>query len=310
MKPLFFILSLILCLGAVGFLWRLNTENNPTPARSEASPSPLPKIEKPLATAPASHLPKAKNPKAVLPPSTDTAREKLTEFEVIDGLAIAYGDVILGKPETKDGAEITHGFYEPEIPQTWDRPVIPYAINPNLPNPKRVELALQYFAQNTPVSFTPYRGENDAIVFEPGNDQCFSALGKTGGVQPIRLSEGCGTPQIIHEIMHALGFIHEQSRTDRDQYVEVLWPNIQEKYKLQFGEVPPNLMEILKDSPFDFHSAMLYRTDAFALSPDRPTLKSKVDTAISPVPQGLSEEDIRRLNRLYHPEESKDYSQT
>ena len=61
---------------------------------------------------------------------------------------------------------------------------------------------------------------------------CFSnSLGKkrSGGRQIISIGDGCtrvGT--IIHEMMHAIGFFHEHTRLDRDQYVTVEWKNIKE----------------------------------------------------------------------------------
>jgi hypothetical protein len=45
--------------------------------------------------------------------------------------------------------------------------------------------------------------------------------------QEVSLSEGCMRVDIIiHELMHAIGFMHEFSRPDRDNYIEVNFDNI------------------------------------------------------------------------------------
>ena len=31
---------------------------------------------------------------------------------------------------------------------------------------------------------------------------------------------------VFHEMMHTVGFFHQQSRTDRNEYVRILWDNI------------------------------------------------------------------------------------
>ena len=59
------------------------------------------------------------------------------------------------------------------------------------------------------------------------NCSCWSFIGKGGGMQPLSLGDGCwSTGTVQHEFMHALGFVHEQSRPDRDQYVKINYTNI------------------------------------------------------------------------------------
>lgn len=58
--------------------------------------------------------------------------------------------------------------------------------------------------------------------------RCWSYLGARGGRQTVSLqSPDCLQVGVIsHEFMHSLGFVHEQSRFDRDNYVTIMWPNI------------------------------------------------------------------------------------
>ncbi|MCM2278191.1 MAG: M12 family metallopeptidase [Oligoflexia bacterium] len=222
----------------------------------------------------------------------------IIEFEVVNGLAIAQGDLILGRPDSD--IPFKKGHTEAAPPQLWDQPVIPYLIHPSLPNPERVERALEYFRSETPLSFVAYQGQPDVIVFEPGEEHCYSYLGRIGGAQPIRLSAECQWSQIVHEVMHALGFVHEQSRRDRDRYVEILWDNIEDRFHGQFAQVPDAFMEAQRDTPFDFRSAMLYSPDAFARRKGQPTFRAlNPGEQINPIINGLSPGDLQRLRRLF-----------
>lgn len=57
---------------------------------------------------------------------------------------------------------------------------------------------------------------------------CWSNYGKVGGGQTVSVMKGgCTWKGIIqHELDHALGFLHEHSRSDRDKHVKIMWEYI------------------------------------------------------------------------------------
>ena len=60
--------------------------------------------------------------------------------------------------------------------------------------------------------------------------RCFSYIGRvrqTNG-QELSIGTNCAVLSVIvHEVLHALGFIHEHTRQDRDDYVIINATNIQ-----------------------------------------------------------------------------------
>lgn len=58
--------------------------------------------------------------------------------------------------------------------------------------------------------------------------------------QNISIGDRCDTKAIVeHELLHALGFYHEQSRSDRDDYVQILW-----------DQIIPGYLHVIITSPF------------------------------------------------------------
>jgi len=104
---------------------------------------------------------------------------------------------------------------------------------------------------------------------------------------------------VLHEAMHALGFDHEQSRADRDDYVEI-HPSLNEN--AQYVKLPA---EIWKDtsSPYDFDSIMHYFSKPVRSGSDEYTISVPGSNYKTPITANrvfpFSEEDIKQINYAY-----------
>ncbi len=271
---------------------------SPTPAKinvvkkATKKPNPLKKRDPMKNFSPLKKEKKAGGPAYKLPNGT-------VGFKVVKGKAIAFGDIVLGNTSPQFEGKI--GAAKLPRPQTWYLP-IPFAIDPKLPDGQKTDIqdSLIYLVEAVGLEFVEYDGSQEDVLYFTDNDKhCYSYLGMIGGTQPIYLSPGCGPQAILHEMLHALGFVHEQNRGDRDSFLQIFWQNIQTDYHIQFMKVPEDLMENYGASEFDYQSIMLYEDHFFANKRGKKTMKSKTQRQIRPIQKGLSTRDIERIQNLY-----------
>lgn len=80
---------------------------------------------------------------------------------------------------------------------------------------------------------------------------------------------------IQHELLHVLGLLHEQSRPDRDDHVQIVWPNIEPRFVQNFMKADDATAETF-GLPYDFDSLMHYPGNAFARAHRNVTIYAKV----------------------------------
>ena len=67
--------------------------------------------------------------------------------------------------------------------------------------------------QKTCVRFPEARESDHDRIRIVKEEECYSFVGRQGSTQDVRLGNGCHhRSTILHELMHALGFVHEHSR--------------------------------------------------------------------------------------------------
>lgn len=76
-----------------------------------------------------------------------------------------------------------------------------------------------------------------------------------------------------HEIMHALGFWHEQQRYDRDAYISIVTSNIKSSDLFNFDQYGPNILSTF-NIPYEYDSIMHYGALDFAIDWSQITIKT------------------------------------
>ncbi|XP_055609017.1 hatching enzyme 1.2-like [Uranotaenia lowii] len=198
--------------------------------------------------------------------------------------------------------------YQPVLPRgavkfeskLWADGVVPYVISIAFGFITRWKIkdAMYDFHQQTCIRFVPKTNEMDYLSIERSPSGCWSTIGRTGGKQVLNLQGPClksrGT--VLHELMHALGFLHEHSRQDRDEFVRINFKNVRPDAVKNFEN---------KDradplgSRYDFGSVMHYPVTAFSVN-GKPTIEPKVNyTGKIGQRERLSRKDVEAINRMY-----------
>ena len=209
--------------------------------------------------------------------------------EVVDGHIIFEGDIILYREDQHKDAGIEGNNFR------WEMGEIPYEIEGNHPQREDILEAIRILNETALICVIPRNGESDYVEFIDGRG-CASFVGRQGGRQDIIIG-GCSLGSIQHEILHAAGMFHEQSRSDRDNFVTINFDNIQAGRENNFRRVD----NTISFCPYDFGSIMHYSATAFSRN-GLPTI-----TPINPLPpgvimgqrNGLSQCDIDGLTNLY-----------
>ena len=222
------------------------------------------------------------------------------KYSVIDGQTIFEGDIVLGSVEEMerlvaevDDTGITSAVIITGDQFRWPGGVVPFTIDPDLPNVGRVNDAIAHWHDRTGIRFVARTNEQNFVTFRPG-EECSSPVGMRGEQQFITLAPGCDKGNTIHEIGHAVGLWHEQSREDRDRFIRILFENIEAGKEHNFDQHITDGDDVGR---YDFGSIMHYDEFAFSKN-DKPTIETLNGEFIGQR-SSLSDGDVQAVNFMY-----------
>lgn len=192
--------------------------------------------------------------------------------------------------------------------RVWDQGVIPFEVDPHFDGAHRLlfQQAMRHWENHTCVKFIERQPQlhPNFIYFTVLSCGCCSFVGRRGnGGQTISIGRNCDKfGVVVHELGHVIGFWHEHTRPDRDEYVTIETANIIGGQEFNFDKQLPREVNTL-GVPYDYDSIMHYAPNTFA-KPYLDTIFPVRQPNISETPKigqriRLSSGDIRRANLMY-----------
>lgn len=257
------------------------------------SPNELEHIDLPATGRDALTLEKA----TLLLPGMDTPKE--FTLQIRDGVVFIADDIALFKESDFRLKKQEKGGVIPYQYSRWPNGQIPYVVSSSHPSYSQIIAAIDYVNATTNLCLFPRTNEVDYVQFTNNDaNSCWSYVGRIGGAQYINV-DNCGVGSTVHEICHAAGMWHEQSRNDRDTYVTVLSANILSGYESNFDIYGSSGNDI---GTYDYGSIMHYPKYAFSRN-GQPTITVNVPPGSSSTVIGqrstLSAADVATLNGMY-----------
>ncbi|KAL9703163.1 hypothetical protein quinque_006681 [Culex quinquefasciatus] len=192
----------------------------------------------------------------------------------------------------------------------WPNNVVPYEIVEEHFTPEQVayiELGLRTLEQRSCLRFRrrqPDDGESYVRVIGNEDSGCWSWVGYMSNefqelhLNPSAPESGCfRLATIMHEFLHALGFYHQQSASDRDEFVDILFENVQDGMQNNFYIYTADVVTDF-GVRYDYGSVMHYGPYSFSKN-GLPTIVPKDPKAEIGQRVALSEKDFSKLNHMY-----------
>lgn len=187
----------------------------------------------------------------------------------------------------------------------WNNATIPFYIEELHFTDREVETilsAIKEFHLKTCLRFIPYAlADVNWLVITGNGSGCWSSVGMLGeGGQQLNVnSPKCVRKGVvIHELLHAAGFYHQQSASNRDDHVKILWENIERGKESNFRKYSKKEVTDFGTS-YDFESIMHYSGKAFSKNGNDTIVALSQNVSKLGQRFGFTDIDLTKLNQMY-----------